>query len=259
MFRILCTFPFFLSGALFAASSLYTDSQYWPPRVELTETLEIGPERKALPKGRGGILIRVELDDQGSPLLLVDFGSNGLHRLVAEQTDILQRISDLKNGAMTKQCPNWTMMIGRGFVRTNGGTFQELRLDELYRYEQMLIIYDDTLSDASLGGILGELKKAEAAIKAQETLVVIIPVGDNESTSSKGLLELTHQHDLQLYYMYPYLSNAFLKSLAHLTEDTEFPCSVLVDVEGKTLIAPEHAVNTVDRFLSYIEKPLLKN
>lgn len=233
--------------------NLYEESQFWPPRVCLIEPLELKDTGRVLPAGRHGILIRLENEPNGEISLLVDYGSNGLRRLRPEQTDVMDRFLQYKSGAESKSCPNWTMMIGRGFVRTNGGTFEAVKLNELSRYEKMLIVYDDQLSSESLGPLFESVRNSQALLEDSSTLVLVMPTAEGVGTASKDLLHATERDDLKIYYMYPYLANAFVKSLSHVTDETKFPCAILVDVEGKTISAPQEQIDSLDSLLELIQ------
>ena len=253
--KLLFIFLLLCCSCLSAADyqSLYEESQFWPPRVCLVEPLDLKGTDKVLPAGRHGILIRLESEPSGEISLLVDYGSHGLRRLRPEQTDVMDRVLQYKSGDQSKSCPNWTMMIGRGFVRTDGGSFEAVKLNDLSRYEKMLIVYDDQLSSESLGPVFESVRNSQALLEDSATLVLVMPTAEGEGTSSKDLLYATEKADLKIYYMYPYLANAFVKSLSHVTDETEFPCAILVDVEGKTISAPQEQIKSLDSLFELIQ------
>jgi hypothetical protein len=214
------------------AASWYEDSENWPPRVTLTEPMECILTDELLPEGRGGVLIRVEPTETGDSRLLVDYGSCGILSLSPDQTDFVNEYENYTNGVRTKQFPNWTMMLGRAFVRVESGAIHAIKLKELLAYESMLIIYASDFNDLALAELLSLSEDSFFS----NTLFVLFPGGQASSDQTKSVVIFSGQHLLSFHYVYPYLSCAFQKSLAHETLD--LPSAVLVDMEGKTLIPP---------------------
>lgn len=213
-------------------TSLSADSSLWPPKVKLTDDLIVS-ETVTIPAGRHAVLIRVEHSEKGQDTLVLDFGSLGIQRVTPDQTDIRQRLERYKSGRDEKLFPNWTMMLGRAFVRIQDGRIEAIKLSAISHYKYMLILYADELDHPDILGLLNGFGSISDP-RREETIFVIMPQGLAGATESDAALMLSKASKQEFFYVYPYLSAAFKASMAHSIID--MPALVLVDVEGKTLI-----------------------
>jgi len=221
------------------AGDLYDESNFWPPKIELTHELKLDNSEKVLPVGRHGVLIRVEQDENNQELLVVDFGSNGIHTLSPDQTNVFALVQKYKNGEAFKSFPNWTMMIGRAFIYVDSSSVRPIKLKEISGYNYMLFIYEDTLDSVEVHQLLGTISTSSKALEDAKIMLVLLPASNlSGRVSNQEVQDLCKQHDLGLYYVYPYLSTAYIPSLHH--EIAEYPSCVLTDVEGKTIWISEY-------------------
>ncbi|MGJ8651933.1 MAG: hypothetical protein ACSHX8_01555 [Opitutaceae bacterium] len=211
---------------------LPTDSSFWPPKVKLTDDLVVS-DAVTIPAGRHAVLIRVEEDGEGQDSLVLDFASLGIQRVAPGRTDVLQRVERYVSGRAAKSCPNWTMMLGRAFVRIHDGRIEAIKLSALSRYKYMLILYADELDQPDIVELLNHFT-AVADSCGEEIMLVVMPQGLTGATESDAAAELSIATSQEFFYVYPYLSDAYTASLAHGVVD--LPALVLVDVEGKTII-----------------------
>lgn len=235
--RVLSSLPgivcIFLSSSV--SAQFYDDSSFWPPKVALAEALELEGKSKPLPVGRQGVLIRIDQTVAEGDELVVDFGSNGVHRLRPGQTDVSERVEALMSGRVVKNLPNWTMMIGRAFLRVEPEGLKEVRLRDLPSRKHMLIIYAEDLSLDALAPVFANLTKYHQELEARSVLVLLFPVGSHDRKEFQQPLALRATCDFDFYYIYPYLASAYLNSLHHGVDASGTPCVVLVDNEGKTI------------------------
>lgn len=216
------------------AGSLCDESNFWPPKIELTHELKLYNSEKALPVGRHGVLIRIEQDENDQELLVVDFGSNGVHKLSPDQTNVFELVQKYKNGEAFKSFPNWTMMIGRAFIYVDNSSVRPIKLKEISGYNYMLFIYNDTLDSKEMHQLLRTISASSEALEDAKVMVIVLPASNlSGRVSNQEVQEICKQHDLKLYYVYPYLSTAYISSLHH--EVSKYPSCVLTDVEGKTV------------------------
>jgi hypothetical protein len=212
--------------------SLSADSSLWPPKVKLINDLFVS-DAATIPAGRHAVLIRVEDDERNNDALVLDFGSRGIQRVTPDLTDIRQRVGRYESGQDVKLLPNWTMMLGRAFVRIQDGRVEPIKLSAISHYKYMLILYTDELDQPEFLALLDRFGSVAAAC-GEETMLVIMPQGLTGATESDDSVTLSRASNQEFFYVYPYLSDAFKASLAHPVID--MPALVLVDVEGKTLI-----------------------
>lgn len=231
----LCVIGVSVFSLLSAGVDYFENSNMWPPKVQLCESIKLDNRGKRLPAGRQGVLIRVQMNDSGKNELVVDFGSEGVKLLQIEQTDFVERVEKYKNGESTKSHPNWTMMIGRGFLRVEEDGLRPIKLNEILDYKYMLIIYAEELEALELTSFLASLDASQEAIDELSVLVLLFPVNQEHRVEGEAPIRLREQCSFDFYYLYPYLSQSFLASLHHEIEDLRKPIAVLVDVEGKTI------------------------
>ena len=212
------------------AAQWHEDSANWPPRITLTESVPCRLTDEVLPVGRGGVLTRVEPNESNGGSLLVDFGSCGILRLQPEQTNFFVEYEQFASGQKSKEFPNWTMMLGRAFVRVDNGIINAIKLKELLSYDSMLIIYVEDFEDPQLTELLRFSEQPEFS----KTLTVLFPCGSVNKEVTRSVVSSAGANALQFYYVYPYLSDAYQRALMH--DVIYFPSAVLVDMEGKTLI-----------------------
>ena len=214
------------------AASWYEDSFNWPARVTLSESVPCALSDEILPAGRGGVVIRVEPDDSTGGRVLVDFGSCGILRLDPKQTDFLGQYEQHASGQKLKEFPNWTMMLGRAFVRVDKGIINAIKLKELLAYDSMLIVYVEDFEDPDLIELMSVAEQSDFS----KTLTVLFPSGGANKDVTKSVVTSAGENALEFYYVYPYLSEAYQRALMHNV--TDLPTAVMVDMEGKTLIPP---------------------
>lgn len=212
------------------AVKLYEHSAWWPPKAGLTEPFTPPGTDHELPAGREGVLIRLEPGDP--PTVLLDFGRHGLATLRAEQTDLLERAAQIRSGEKEKEFPNWSMMLGRGFVDASKGG-NKVSLRDLLAYDHFLFIYLHDL-ETSAAELKTFLEESEAALEKSATLPVIFPVKDRIGMTE--YVEKLQAADLDLVFMLPYLSDPYAASMHHSLEEP--PYAVFTDTEGKSLYEP---------------------
>lgn len=212
------------------AARLYEHSAWWPPRAALTKPFTPPGMEHELPAGREGVLIRLEPGDP--PTVLLDFGRHGLATLRAEQTDLLERAARIRSGETEKEFPNWSMMLGRGFVDASKGG-NKVSLRDLLAYDHFLFIYLHDL-ETSAPELKTFLEESEAALGKSATLPVIFPVKD--PVAMPEYAEKLQAARLDLVFMLPYLSDPYAASMHHAFEKP--PHAVLTDTEGKSLYEP---------------------
>ena len=228
-----------LSFKILHAGNLHDESNFWPPKVKLNQELKLDSSEEVLPTGRHGVLIRVEQDEGEQDVLIVDFGSDGIHRLKPEQTNVFELVQKYKKGQEHKSFPNWTMMIGRAFVYVDKDSVRPIKLKEISGYKYMLFVYDDALNSEKMDHLSQNIRTYSEALEDANVLVVVLPASNlSGRVSYQEIQAICKRYDLGLYYVYPYLSNAYILSLKH--EISVYPSCVLTDAEGKTIWISEY-------------------
>lgn len=212
------------------AAKLYEHSAWWPPKAALTEPFTLASTDRELPAGREGVLIRLEPGDP--PTVLLDFGRHGLAALRANQTDLLERAARIRSGETEKEFPNWSMMLGRGFVDASKGG-NKVSLRDLLAYDHFLFIYLHDVETAA-AELKAFLEESETALEKSATLPVIFPVKD--PIAMPEYAEKLQAASLDLVFMLPYLSDPYAASIHHSFKEP--PYVVFTDTEGKSLYEP---------------------
>lgn len=217
-------------------SALYHQSTLWPPKTALVEDFKpSSTDTRAIPAGREAVVIRMESDDP--PLVLLDFGRLGLHRVPIPKTDFRERAEKIASAALIKETPNWTMMIGRGFSRLNPVSgASNVPLTDLEEIERFLVVYLDGDKEVmrTIGQLLSEYK---AELETSRTLPVIFGTGDFVRVGEATYLKILRENGLsEQIFMVPHISVPYARSMAH--EISQTPGIVLVDTDGKTLHKP---------------------
>ena len=220
-----------------AWGALYEEPCYWPPKIKLVRAFDLPESKNSLPAGRHGVLIRIEKKADDSDVLIVDFGSEGVHALRPDVTDIRSRAQAYKIGLESKSYPNWTMMIGRAFLRISADEAAPIQLKEIAQYEKMLIVYDDKLSSREADKLFSNLAAAKEQFEKSSTLLLVMPMNLEDRLALSEAKSLADRHGLQFYYMYPYLAASYINSMHHAIKAHDAPACVLVDVEGRTILS----------------------
>ena len=225
------------------SNALYESSSYWPPKLKLVEPFYLPGDGHALSAGRHGVLIRIEKKADDSEVLIVDFGSAGVHALRPEATDVATRVQNYKLGLESKSFPNWTMMIGRAFLRISADEAVPIQLKDIAEYEKMLIIYVDKQSLEGAENLYGKLAAAKEELEKNSTLLLIMPMNFEDRLALSEPIQLAERHRIEFFYMYHYLAASYVNSMHHGIDMNDLPACVLVDVEGRTIVSSREISN----------------
>jgi hypothetical protein len=90
---------------------LYDHSELWPDRARLLPDADL-----KVGNGFPAVVLRVELNGQ----VLLDFGREGQYEVKINQTDLMERVSKLISGEVSKDFPNFIAYSFNAFVSYTG-------------------------------------------------------------------------------------------------------------------------------------------
>lgn len=223
--------PFLVLSNLGASSvelteaTIYQHSQFWPPKVTLTQSVD--SKLATVKPGQSGVLIRLENDGE----VILDLGRDGILRVPMETTDMLTQAKAIQIGQQEKQYPNWVMMVGRGLMRT-GEEAKPIRipLRDFEAYERFIVIYLAEGADypQELRAVFAEKREW-----MEEEGWFPMVMAANVPGGNAGLAEILGSDFDPGGFLQTFLVEAYMRSLHH--EPEEFPYIVLTDMEGKTI------------------------
>ena len=222
------------------SENIFERSEYWPFRVTWNS-------EESIDKGFPGILIRLEDNETA----LLDYGRDGIHRVPADQTDIVERASEIISGDRDKELPNFIAYTANMFVRyTAPGEVPGIAPEIMAKSSKLLLIYcnDETLlNDAVVEG----LQNMSDESTAQGTLPLFIP------TNFAFYNQLTEVNLAPINMMTPHMAIGSLRMLGHDPDLEGGLTAALIDSEGKILQTWRSVLDENASTLESIEKSLL--
>ena len=207
------------------SESLPGHSDFWPPKIHLTEDVET--RKGTLSAGQRGVLLRIE---GGPAIAVVDFGRDGIHEVPLDKTDALATARRIKDGEKDKPLPNYLSMLGPPkLFHAVEGKMKAISLHETGDWKGFFLLYlsVEDLDWAALAGLLQENKDLIRKTGLQPLLLPLSRVEDAE------LFQKIREHSLPVAVMHGFLGFSFLNALAHHPGDG--PLFVATDLNGKIL------------------------
>lgn len=220
--------------------TLFEETEYWPQRLAVTETVEKNAGG-TVAKGQRGILIRMESPDQ----VLVDFGRDGHARLKPGETDLLSRAEAIRAGETEKRFPNWTMMLGRGLLeKGKEGGVQPPGLESLKAYDYFLFLYLEGVGQTEENEAAADALAARVGDLGEKKVCPLVMPLDAKGGKNAEVAEALEAIGIEAPFMRAHLAGPYANSLRHGAES--FPFLVLSDVEGKTIAIMKEGESPAD-------------
>lgn len=226
MLRLILPFVFLICAVSVNGDeplSIIEGSEFWPYRVELTETVET-PDQ-SLKEGKTGVLIRAERVDSGDIILIVDFGRHGTHRLPSDATDIATRMHRIRAGQEKKLLPNYVQMLANKFVVLRPESNYKLKLEEFEEVEKFVFIYPRSIDHAA--DLLDHTKQI---VDEEKSVVIVLP---GESIAGEPFRAAVRSHPVEAGVFFDHIALPYKMTLRH--EASKTGGIVVTDMDGLVL------------------------
>lgn len=205
------------------ASNLLANERYWPYRVKLTADWQPPGRDEPLPAGFAGVLIRVE----PSGLPRIDFGRFGKYEVTVEQTDLVERANQIRQGREAKEEPNFVHAIKSRMLVSDSDSLVPLQPPEVAGHRAFLCVFADP-------GAAGFEAIAHALVPLRDRDGVMTILFAQGTHPDPALREQLRALDWKVPFLYDYLSEAYTRTL--LVDGTPFPYVMLQTAEGRVLL-----------------------
>ena len=201
------------------SDTIYEHSELWPFYVKVDSKaaeLKVGG-------AFAGILNRIDADD----FAWIDFGRDGLHRVLLEHTDILEDATQIKKGAVVKELPNFVRSTTNMFVQYRGPSDASLLPSaDLQSADFLLVTYcpESWLKEASLVEFLTELT---GSVRDRNVLELFV------ATDVRFYNTIVECELRDINMMLPHMAIAQVKALGHTPVKGDALTCVLIDANGK--------------------------
>jgi hypothetical protein len=206
-------------------SSVIEKSEFWPYRVELTETVETPGEK--LKEGRTGVLIRAEGGENGEIILVVDFGRHGSHELPPSATDIATRMQRIRTGKERKLLPNYVQMLANKFAVLRPESNDKLKLEEFEEVDKFVFVYP-----RSIDHIASLLDHVSRILEEEESVVIVLP---EEGMAGEPFRAAVREHPVEAGVFFDHIALPYKLTLRH--DAAEAGGFVVTDMNGLILQA----------------------
>ncbi|MGF1483166.1 MAG: hypothetical protein ACFBZ8_02250 [Opitutales bacterium] len=250
IFLFFCSFGV-LSAQGISYETLEARSELWPERVAVVDPQ--GTPMEGL-KGRRltGFTVFVENGE-----VLIDFGSNGLHRIALKQTDILERAKEIaQNPDLLKRSNFVSNLYMRTFLPARVLGESQKGIFEGAVPTHFLLVYVDMESRA-FKGVVETVRNHKEAISSIDgkyrVKIVVSPV----RIEDQKLIDLAVEHGMKHWSFVPsFQAESYARLLGHGVEPR--PKVVLIDFDQAKLAETTNAVSAsgLDTFLTNLPETI---